>query len=72
MRGCTSDETYGERLDSAHLTATACVAMLAVKGAMMKPSRSLMLTKVRLAEFSLELKVYLQAMTWHWWEEWRG
>ncbi len=43
-----------------HLTATAWLAMLAVNGAMMKPSRSLMLTKVRLAEFSLVPKVYLQ------------
>ena len=42
-----------------HLTATALLAMLAVKGSMMKPSRSLMFTKVRLAVLSSELKVYL-------------
>ena len=33
--------------------------MLAVNGAMMKPSRSLMLTKVRFAESDSELNVYL-------------
>lgn len=36
--------------------------MLAVNGAMMKPSRSLMFTNVRLAESASELKVYL----WWW------
>jgi hypothetical protein len=43
-----------------HLKATACDAMLAVNGAMMKPSRSLMFTKVRFAESASELKVYLR------------
>jgi hypothetical protein len=49
-----------KRHQAAHLKATACDAMLAVNGAMMKPSRSLMLTKVRFAESDSELNVYLR------------
>ncbi len=44
-------------LQQLHLMATAELAMEAVNGSMMKPSRSLMFTKVRLALLSSLLKV---------------